>query len=234
MEKSQVLIDDILEQDNDNDGNSGFTFQFHKPVESLKIDDIRRLVIQLPGRPPAILDRNLAEIYGTKTKRLIEQLKRNEDWFDSDFFYEMTSDEFAVANCDHKFENGSKIRYSPKMFTHYGCNAAAFLVHTPQAYKMRKLIIKVFTELDGGGIKIKITDFSQLVRDAAAFRMQTKNLNSIKMNKLLRYIDAGLNNTEIGTLLGVSKTTARQWRQSITEMQLYSDLPDGPQQLNLI
>lgn len=49
-----------------------------------------------------MLDFDLAEMYGTETKRLKEAVKRNIRRFPSDFMFELTKDEyifFEVANC---------------------------------------------------------------------------------------------------------------------------------------
>ena len=52
-----------------------------------------------------ILDRDLAEIYGIKTKRLKEQVRRNIERFPEDFMFELTKKEltnwrsqFATSN----------------------------------------------------------------------------------------------------------------------------------------
>jgi hypothetical protein len=54
-------------------------------------------------REKVILDADLAELYGVKTKRLNEQVKRNKDRFPEDFMFQLTEDEKneVVANCDH-------------------------------------------------------------------------------------------------------------------------------------
>ncbi|OGT66955.1 MAG: hypothetical protein A3I12_00960 [Gammaproteobacteria bacterium RIFCSPLOWO2_02_FULL_38_11] len=50
-----------------------------------------------------ILDTDLAELYGVSTKRLNEQVKRNEDRFPKDFMFKLTENEKqkVVAICDH-------------------------------------------------------------------------------------------------------------------------------------
>jgi hypothetical protein len=50
-----------------------------------------------------ILDADLAGLYGTTTKRLNEQVKRNADRFPEDFMFQLTKREKAesVAICDH-------------------------------------------------------------------------------------------------------------------------------------
>ncbi len=40
-----------------------------------------------------IIDRDLAEIYGVKTRRLNEQVKRNKERFPEDFIFQLTREE---------------------------------------------------------------------------------------------------------------------------------------------
>jgi len=67
------------------------------------VGDIDHLIITLRGQR-AILDADLAAIYGVSTKRLNEQVKRNEERFSVDFAFQLTLLEKAevVANCDHR------------------------------------------------------------------------------------------------------------------------------------
>ena len=57
-----------------------------------------------------ILDKDLAELYGVKTKRLNEQVKRNIDRFPESFCFQLSEDEKdeLVATCDHH----SKFKHS--------------------------------------------------------------------------------------------------------------------------
>lgn len=50
-----------------------------------------------------MIDADLAEAYGVPTRRLNEQVRRNQDRFPDDFMFQFTVEEKAevVANCDH-------------------------------------------------------------------------------------------------------------------------------------
>ncbi len=41
-----------------------------------------------------MLDRDLAELYGVETKRINEAVRNNQDKFMSDFYFELTNNEF--------------------------------------------------------------------------------------------------------------------------------------------
>jgi len=92
-----------------------------------------------------ILDADLARIYGTTTKRLNEQVKRNKERFPDDFRYQLTKQEKdeVVANCDHlqalKF---SKSR--PWAFTEHGALMASNVLNSTEAVKMSVFIIRAF------------------------------------------------------------------------------------------
>lgn len=50
-----------------------------------------------------MIDKDLAELYGVKVKRLNEQVKRNKERFPNEFMFQLTKTEKdeLVAKCDH-------------------------------------------------------------------------------------------------------------------------------------
>ena len=64
------------------------------PFFIVNLDQISRSILILRGQR-VILDRELAAIYGSTTKRLHEQIKRNRDRFPEDFMFQLTADEYA-------------------------------------------------------------------------------------------------------------------------------------------
>lgn len=52
-------------------------------------------IYQIRGQK-VMLDRDLAELYGVETKRLKEQVKRNQDRFPPPYMFELTEREFAT------------------------------------------------------------------------------------------------------------------------------------------
>ena len=68
-----------------------------------------------------MLDFDLAEMYGTETKRLKEAVKRNIRRFPSDFMFELTKDEYIFLRsqiASSKSRGGT--RYMPYAFTEHG------------------------------------------------------------------------------------------------------------------
>ena len=56
------------------------------------VEQIGRSILVVRGQR-VILDRELAAIYGSTTKRLNEQIKRNRDRFPEDFMFQLTAEE---------------------------------------------------------------------------------------------------------------------------------------------
>ena len=116
-----------------------------------------------------ILDADLAELYGTQTKRLNEQIKRNRDRFPDDFIFQLTADEKSevVANCDHL----ERLKYSPRLpyaFTEHGALMVAAVLNTPRAVDVSIYVVRAFVKLremlaSNEDLAVKLTELEQRV-----------------------------------------------------------------------
>jgi hypothetical protein len=82
------------------------------------------------------------------TKRLNEQVKRNQQRFPRDFIFELMPAEKAelVAKCDHL----SNLKYSkamPYAFTEHGALMAASILKSPRAVEVSVFIVRAFVRL---------------------------------------------------------------------------------------
>ncbi|MBW2278087.1 MAG: ORF6N domain-containing protein [Deltaproteobacteria bacterium] len=116
-------------------------------TEITPIDAIEPLILNMRGTR-VILDVDLARLFGTTTKRLNEQVRRNRERFPEDFAFKLTKMEKmeVVANCDH-LEN---IKYSntlPLAFTEYGAIMAANVLNSQRAVKVSVLVVRAFVRL---------------------------------------------------------------------------------------
>ena len=96
----------------------------------------------------ALIDADLAALYGISTKRLNEQVKRNRARFPADFVFQLTASERdeVVANCDHL----SRLRFSPTLpfaFTEHGALMAASVLNTPRAVEVSIYVVRAFVRL---------------------------------------------------------------------------------------
>jgi hypothetical protein len=83
--------------------------------------EIARRIIVVRGQK-AMIDADLAQLYGVSTKRLNEQVRRNEGRFAGDeFVFQLTAAERleVVANCDHL----ARLKFSPTLpFSSVNCS----------------------------------------------------------------------------------------------------------------
>jgi hypothetical protein len=95
-----------------------------------------------------MLDTDLAEVYGTTTKRLNEQVKRNHKRFPLRYMFQLTPHEKSevVANCDHL----AKLRFSPVhpfAFTEHGAIMLASVLNSDMAIKASLGVVDAFVRL---------------------------------------------------------------------------------------
>lgn len=95
-----------------------------------------------------LLDTDLAVLYGTTTKRLNEQVKRNQNRFPSNFMFQLTKaeKEQVVANCDH-LENLKFSSRNPYAFTEHGTLMLANVLRSPKAISASIRIVETFIKM---------------------------------------------------------------------------------------
>ena len=124
-----------------------------QPLENMEnkslipTEKIDRAILIIRGHK-VMLDSDLAEIYGVKTSRLNEQVKRNKDRFPNDFMFQLTIHEKqeVIANCDH-LEKLKFSRTNPYAFTEHGTIMLANVLKTPTAIETSVLIVRAFVKL---------------------------------------------------------------------------------------
>ena len=106
-------------------------------------------LIKLVRGCKVILDDDLAQIYGVTTKRLKEQVKRNDGRFPVDFAFVLTRKEFMtnrsqIATGSGKHRNP---RYPPMAFTEHGAIMAATVLNSPRAVEMSVFVVRAFVRM---------------------------------------------------------------------------------------
>ena len=104
--------------------------------------------ILLVRKQRVMLDFDLARLYGTTTRRLNEQVKRNRARFPSDFIFQLTQKEKdeLVAGCDRL----SKLKHSstlPRAFTEHGAVMAASVLNSPRAVEVSVCVVRAFIRM---------------------------------------------------------------------------------------
>ena len=109
--------------------------------------DVETKVLTIRGQK-AILDRDVAELYGVETKRVNEAVKNNPDKFPEDYIIALNGQEKKelVENFDHL----EKIKYSkvlPSAFTEKGLYMLATILKSPRATQTTIAIVETFTKM---------------------------------------------------------------------------------------
>ena len=132
-----------------------------------KIINLESRILTIRGQK-VIIDADLAELYGTTTKRLNEQVRRNSERFPSDFMLQLSVEEWRnfkskiatlcaeVADEESDARNRSQIatgsrkhrnpRFPPYAFTEFGALMAANVLNSQEAVKMSLYVIRAFVE----------------------------------------------------------------------------------------
>lgn len=97
-----------------------------------------------------LLDSDLAIVYGVKTHRLNEQVRRNAGRFPGDFLLHLTNQELAALRSQFailKSGRGQHRKYPPLAFTEHGAVMAATILSSPRAIEMSVYVVRAFVEL---------------------------------------------------------------------------------------
>lgn len=125
---------------------------------------VENMILQIRGKQ-VMLDRDLAMLYGVKTSRLNEQVKRNIERFPEDFMFQLTAKEFASLksqiatakpivdqlNTNLKSQIATSswggARKFPYAFTENGVAMLSGVLRSPQAIATNILIMRAFTTM---------------------------------------------------------------------------------------
>ena len=115
-------------------------------MDIVKLEKIEDKIIIIRNEQ-VLLDSDVAEIYGVKTKRINEAVKNNPDRFPDGYLLEMTEEE--SENLKSKFSTSSwgGKRYTPKVFTERGLYMLATILKSEQAVQTTLAIIETFAKI---------------------------------------------------------------------------------------
>lgn len=119
-----------------------------------------------------MLDFDLAELYQVPTKRLKEQVRRNQSRFPGDFMFELSNEEYRFLRSQiATIENPGKGRYSkylPYAFTEQGVAMLSSVLNSPIAIDVNISIMRAFVRL-----RELITGYTELNRKLEEFIVDT-------------------------------------------------------------
>ena len=116
-----------------------------------------------------LVDEDLARLFGVKTKRLNEQVARNQSRFPSDFVFRLNyrQKKVLVANCD-QYRNILKKPALPLVFTEHGALMAAMVLRSRMANEAAVWIARAFVQMrtnlaNQQSLATKVSELSDLV-----------------------------------------------------------------------
>ncbi|MGB5131708.1 MAG: ORF6N domain-containing protein [Steroidobacteraceae bacterium] len=95
----------------------------------------------------ALLDSDLAELYGVPTARLNQQVRRNRKRFPIDFAFQLTNHELANLMLQFATSSWGGVRKAPIAFTEHGAIMAATVLNSPRAVEMSVYVVRAFVKL---------------------------------------------------------------------------------------
>ena len=94
-----------------------------------------------------MLDSDLAEIYGYTTKALNQQVKNNNDRFDSEFTFKLTQEEWKDLRSKKLTSSWGGSRHLPNVFTEQGVYMLMTVLKGELAAKQSKDLVKTFKKM---------------------------------------------------------------------------------------
>ena len=110
----------------------------------ISIENLQASILEIRGNK-ALLDSDVAKIYGVETKRVNEAVKNNLDKFPQDYLFELDQDEKneLVENFD-RFRRLKHSTTTPKAFTEKGLYMLATILKSKQATQATFTIIEAW------------------------------------------------------------------------------------------
>ena len=141
---------------------------------SIDAAEIAKRIIIVRGQR-VLLDADLAALYGVPTRRLNEQIRRNQSRFPSDFMFRLKISELQANRS--QFATGSRKhrdpRFMPFVFTEHGAIMAATVLNSPRAVQMTVFVVRAFVKMREGLLVNAV-----LAREIAALKARMDTLDA--------------------------------------------------------
>ena len=115
--------------------------------EIIEFGKVEEKILEIRGQK-AIVDRDVAELYGVETKRVNEAVSNNPDKFPAGYIITLDNDD--LDNLRSKFSTAnisSMTRVPPKAFTEKGLYMLATILKSPTATQTTIAIVEAFAKL---------------------------------------------------------------------------------------
>ena len=115
--------------------------------ELMRQEGIENKIFIIRGQK-VMLDRDLADLYGVKSIRLREQVKRNRERFPEDFTFRLTKDETEILVSQNAIPSVRSLGgYLPYVFTEHGAIMIASILSTKRAVQVSIFVVRAFNKI---------------------------------------------------------------------------------------
>jgi len=114
--------------------------------ELVRFDDIKSRIFTIRG-VQVILDRDIAYLFGVKTKVLNQAVKRNIERFLDEFYFALSNQELAILRSQFVTSSWGGTRKNPHVFTETGVAMLSSVLKSRTAVKMNIIIMKAFVAM---------------------------------------------------------------------------------------
>jgi hypothetical protein len=116
------------------------------PAKRTDLAEIARRIVIVRGQR-ALLDVDLAKLYGVTPKRLNEQVRRNPGRFPADFMFAIEISELRNLRSQFATSSWGGRRYRILAFTEHGAFMAANVLNSQRATEMSIYVVRAFVKL---------------------------------------------------------------------------------------
>lgn len=170
-------------------------------------DAIKSKIYLIRGEQ-VMLDSDLAELYGVETRRLNEQVRRNQDRFPSDFMFQLTAQEHNNLISQNATSSWGGRRKKPLVFTSLGISMLSSVLTSNVAIQANIRIMRAFVVM------------RKQLSELSVQQMQIERLE-MKVDKLNDYVETILHDQN-----EINEETAMQLElinQSIAQLNTYRE-----------
>ena len=166
--------------------------------ELLVENEIGSRIFTLQGKE-VMLDRDLAELYQVKARRLREQVKRNSKRFPDDFMFQLNESEVETMVSQNAIPSKQHLGGSlPYVFTEQGVYMLATVLKSDVAIEVNIAIIRTFA---------KLREFSKYYNALAKKIMEVERKSDKQYKELTKALEELINESKIveSTTIGFIK-----------------------------
>jgi len=118
------------------------------PTKALAIpDEVLMNKIYLIRNQNVMIDSDLSLLYGVETRRLNEQVKRNQARFPEDFMFRLSEDEFNNLKSQFATSSWGGRRRLPYVFTEHGVLMLSSVLNSERAIKVNIQVMRIYVRM---------------------------------------------------------------------------------------